>query len=106
MAADSPASGRGDGTGEEVMSERTRALRPKKVARSICPYCAVGCGQLVFHRDGKLLSIEGDQALFHFPGGSFQVAPDRQRSLIPQPVEDVLKVPLTFVSGLLDGARK
>ncbi len=26
----------------------------------MCPYCAVGCGQLVYHRDGKLVSIEGD----------------------------------------------
>jgi len=54
----------GDGTGVEAMSERTAALRPKhdgaQVARSICPYCGVGCGQLVFHRDGKLISIEGD----------------------------------------------
>jgi formate dehydrogenase major subunit len=54
----------GDGTGPEAMSERTRSLRPKnegaKVARSVCPYCAVGCGQLVFHQDEKLISIEGD----------------------------------------------
>src|SRR5262245_21599434 len=54
----------GDGTGPEAMTGRTRALRPRtegaSVARSICPYCAVGCGQLVFHRDGKLLAIEGD----------------------------------------------
>jgi formate dehydrogenase major subunit len=54
----------GDGTGPEAMTARTRALRPRtegaSVARSICPYCAVGCGQLVFHRDGKLLAIEGD----------------------------------------------
>jgi formate dehydrogenase major subunit len=53
-----------DGTGPEAMSERTRNLRPKTdgagVARSICPYCAVGCGQLVFHRDGEIVSIEGD----------------------------------------------
>ena len=54
----------GDGTGPEAMSERTRRLAPKtrgaQVARSICPYCAVGCGQLVFH-DGKgIVSIEGD----------------------------------------------
>jgi formate dehydrogenase major subunit len=54
----------GDGTGPEAMSHRTQTLRPKnegaKVARSVCPYCAVGCGQLVFHREGKLISIEGD----------------------------------------------
>ncbi len=54
----------GDGTGPEAMSEATRNLRPKhsgaKVARSICPYCGVGCGQIVFHKHGKLISIEGD----------------------------------------------
>lgn len=53
-----------DGTGPEAMSERTRNLRPKnvdaKVARSICPYCGVGCGQLIFHKDNQLVSIEGD----------------------------------------------
>jgi formate dehydrogenase major subunit len=53
-----------DGTGPEAMSERTRNLKPKfdgaQVARSVCPYCGVGCGQLAFHKDGKLISIEGD----------------------------------------------
>jgi formate dehydrogenase major subunit len=53
-----------DGTGVEAMSEQTRNLRPKhhgaEVTRSICPYCGVGCGQLVFHKKGKLISIEGD----------------------------------------------
>jgi formate dehydrogenase major subunit len=53
-----------DGTGPEVMSEHTRHLKPKfdgaHVARSICPYCGVGCGQLAFHKEGKLISIEGD----------------------------------------------
>lgn len=55
---------RSDGTGAEAMSERTRHLQPKNhgaaITRSICPYCGVGCGQLVYHRDGKLISIEGD----------------------------------------------
>ena len=53
-----------DGTGPESMSQRTRNLRPKtdgaQVARSICPYCGVGCGQLAYHKNGKLISIEGD----------------------------------------------
>jgi formate dehydrogenase major subunit len=53
-----------DGTGAEAMSERTRMLRPRhhdaQVSRSVCPYCAVGCGQLVYHKNGKLISIEGD----------------------------------------------
>jgi formate dehydrogenase major subunit len=54
----------GDGTGFEAMSDATKALKPRnsgaKVARSICPYCGVGCGQLVFHNNGRLISIEGD----------------------------------------------
>lgn len=58
----------GDGTGVEAMSARTRNLRPRhesaEVARSVCPYCAVGCGQLVYHKNGKLISIEGDPASF------------------------------------------
>jgi formate dehydrogenase major subunit len=57
---------RADGTGLESMSEKTRALKPRvedaEVARSICPYCGVGCGQLIYHREGKLLAIEGDPA--------------------------------------------
>lgn len=52
------------GTGQEAMSERTKNLKPKHhgalVAKSVCPYCGVGCGQLVFHKDGNLISIEGD----------------------------------------------
>src|SRR3954469_17336565 len=55
---------RADGTGLEVMSDKTRAMHARtdgaKIARSICPYCGVGCGQLIYHRDGKLISIEGD----------------------------------------------
>jgi formate dehydrogenase major subunit len=53
-----------NGNGAESWSERTRTLQPKtagaEVARSICPYCAVGCGQLIYHKDGKLVSVEGD----------------------------------------------
>ena len=55
---------RSDGTGLEARSAATRELRTKHdgadVARSVCPYCAVGCGQLVYHRNGRLISIEGD----------------------------------------------
>jgi formate dehydrogenase major subunit len=53
-----------DGTGPEAMSQRTNSLLPKhhdaEFTRSICPYCGVGCGQMVFHKDGELISIEGD----------------------------------------------
>lgn len=53
-----------NGTGQEAMSDRTRSLAPRtsgmNVSRSICPYCAVGCGQLIYHKDNKLVAIEGD----------------------------------------------
>ena len=55
-----------DGTGLESMSDKTRTMRARvsaadvKTSKSICPYCAVGCGQLVYHKDGKVISIEGD----------------------------------------------
>jgi formate dehydrogenase major subunit len=59
-------------TGETVWSERTQTLSPKntgaQVARSVCPYCAVGCGQLVFHKGEKLISIEGDPDSPHSRG--------------------------------------
>jgi formate dehydrogenase major subunit len=55
---------RSNGNGSESWSERTRTLQPKTagadVARSVCPYCAVGCGQMIYHKEGKLISIEGD----------------------------------------------
>ena len=52
--------------GETAMSERSRQLAPRtvhadKTVRSICPYCAVGCGQKVYVKDGRILDIEGDE---------------------------------------------
>jgi formate dehydrogenase major subunit len=48
-----------------VQSGRTRELTPRtrdaqRVVESICPYCAVGCGQLVYVEDGEVSQIEGD----------------------------------------------
>ncbi|HEV2399436.1 MAG TPA: hypothetical protein VGS27_20995 [Candidatus Sulfotelmatobacter sp.] len=52
------------GTGREAMSERTKNLQMKtagaEVTQSVCPYCGVGCGQLIYHKQNKLISIEGD----------------------------------------------
>jgi formate dehydrogenase major subunit len=53
------------GRGDAVKSARTAALRPRvhtadRVVKSICPYCAVGCGQDVFVKDEKVVQIEGD----------------------------------------------
>jgi len=37
-----------------------RTVTADKVVKSVCPYCAVGCGQEVFVKDGKIVQIEGD----------------------------------------------
>ena len=55
------------GLGKAAQSERSRTLRPRieqaeHVVQSICPYCAVGCGQLVYVKDGEVQHIEGDPA--------------------------------------------
>ena len=55
------------GLGRSVRSERSRTLTPRideaeRVVHSICPYCAVGCGQLVYVKDGDVSHIEGDPA--------------------------------------------
>jgi formate dehydrogenase major subunit len=53
------------GLGAAVKSRRTDEFRPRvsvadKVVKSVCPYCAVGCGQNVYVRDGRVTQIEGD----------------------------------------------
>jgi formate dehydrogenase major subunit len=53
------------GRGAAAKSGRSAALTARtetadSMARSVCPYCAVGCGQRVFVKDGKVIQIEGD----------------------------------------------
>ena len=53
------------GLGSAVQSQRSADLRPRtedadKVVGSICPFCAVGCGQRVYVKDDEILHIEGD----------------------------------------------
>jgi formate dehydrogenase major subunit len=55
------------GLGRSVQSERSRTLKPRideadRTVRSICPYCAVGCAQLVYVKDDEVTHIEGDPA--------------------------------------------
>ena len=55
------------GLGKAVQSPRSKSLVPRideaeHVVQSICPYCAVGCGQLVYVKDGDVSHIEGDPA--------------------------------------------
>jgi formate dehydrogenase major subunit len=53
------------GRGAATQSPRSRAATPRtatadRVAKSVCPYCAVGCAQQVFVKDEKVIQIEGD----------------------------------------------
>jgi formate dehydrogenase major subunit len=41
---------------------RARTADAERVVPSVCPYCAVGCGQRIFVRKGRITSIEGDPA--------------------------------------------
>ncbi len=55
------------GLGDSAASNRTETLAARtkqadKVVGSVCPYCAVGCGQLVYVKDEKIIDIEGDPA--------------------------------------------
>src|SRR5690242_3860602 len=60
------------GRGTASQSPHSKALEPRTatadhIARSVCPYCAVGCGQRVFVKTqsdgtGKVVQVEGDPA--------------------------------------------
>jgi formate dehydrogenase major subunit len=55
------------GLGVAVQSPRSKTLTPRideaeRVVQSICPYCPVGCAQLVYVKDGEITHIEGDPA--------------------------------------------
>jgi formate dehydrogenase major subunit len=51
--------------GKAARSRRSETLEPRtksadREVRSVCPYCAVGCGQRVYVRDEQVIQIEGD----------------------------------------------
>jgi formate dehydrogenase major subunit len=51
--------------GRAAQSNVSRALSPRtreadEVVKSICPFCAVGCAQLIYVKDGEVTQIEGD----------------------------------------------
>jgi formate dehydrogenase major subunit len=52
------------GLGSRAVSRDTQRAGARiaglKVTESVCPYCAVGCGQVVYTRDGELVDIEGN----------------------------------------------
>jgi formate dehydrogenase major subunit len=55
------------GRGKGVRSKKTQHLIPRiaaadRAVQSVCPYCAVGCGQLVYVKNEEVTQIEGDPA--------------------------------------------
>src|ERR1700683_2399758 len=53
------------GRGPAVTSKHTREITARtttadRVVQSVCPFCAVGCGQRVYVKDEKVIQIEGD----------------------------------------------
>ena len=55
----------GNAHAEAAQSTASKAWRPRleqadKVGTSICPFCAVGCAQLIYAKDGKPIHVEGD----------------------------------------------
>lgn len=53
------------GRGKAAQSARSVALTPRTaeadhIAHSVCPFCAVGCAQKVYVKDGKVIQIEGN----------------------------------------------
>ena len=61
------------GRGSAVKSRRSAGLLPRtaqadRVVKSVCPYCAVGCAQNVFVKDGQVVQIEGDPDAPHSRG--------------------------------------
>jgi formate dehydrogenase major subunit len=50
---------------DAAVSAKTAALEPRtatadRVVKSVCPYCAVGCGQKVYVKDERVVQVEGD----------------------------------------------
>ena len=55
------------GMSDAAITDFTRSLHPRTqdadtVVPSVCPYCAVGCGQLIYARQGKIIDVEGNPA--------------------------------------------
>jgi formate dehydrogenase major subunit len=52
------------GMGPSAVSPNTKRAGARiaglEATESVCPYCAVGCGQVVYTRDGELIDIEGN----------------------------------------------
>src|SRR4030088_1690489 len=76
------------GLGPSAGSDQTRRAGARiagmKVTESVCPFCAVGCGQLVYTRDGELVDIEGNPRS-PFNQGTLCPKGASSRQLVQQP---------------------
>jgi hypothetical protein len=88
------------GMGPSAASERTRRAEARiagmKVTESVCPFCAVGCGQLVYTRAGELVDIEGNPR-----------SPINQGTLCPKGASSrqLVQQPGRLTNGSLPGKR-
>jgi len=80
------------GLGRAVQTERQATMRSRlseadAVVPSVCPFCAVGCGQQVYVKDGEVTHIEGDPAS---PISRGRLCPKGQasRSLVQSPLRE------------------
>ncbi len=80
------------GLGKAVQSPRQQELVPRideaeRVVQSVCPFCAVGCGQLIYVKDGDVTHIEGDPAS---PISRGRLCPKGQasKSLVQSPLRE------------------
>ena len=66
------AAGVAAGTGIDLAPVEAAAtslkIREAKAFAGVCPYCAVGCGQLIYARDNKIIDIEGNPDTPHTLG--------------------------------------
>jgi len=51
---------RGSAAASPGAAQIARTETADRVVPSVCPYCAVGCGQKVYVKDEKVIQIEGD----------------------------------------------
>jgi formate dehydrogenase major subunit len=66
------AAGLAAGTGVDLTPVHAAAtslkIKEAKASAGVCPYCAVGCGQLIYSKDGKIIDIEGNPDTPHTLG--------------------------------------
>jgi formate dehydrogenase major subunit len=67
-AAGAAVAGRGIDLAPVEAAVTSLKLSEAKVARGVCPYCAVGCGQLIYAKGDKIIDIEGDPDTPHTLG--------------------------------------